>query len=135
MLNTPRVKALIDGADILAPVPLSRERLRERGFNQSQWLAKHLCGRRTVDELLLRVRHTAPQSGLDRQERMHNLRHAVVVNPLLQRQVHQQKVLLVDDVMTTGSTLGVCAQALLLAGALQVNCVVLARAAANDTSL
>ena len=65
---------------------------------------------------------------------MHNLRHAVVVNPSAQARVMHKTVLLVDDVMTTGSTLSVCSQALLDAGADSVSCVVIARAALDDNS-
>lgn len=134
LLTNPEAKGLIDSADILVPVPLSAQRLRERGFNQSQWLAKQLCRERTDDKLLWRLRHTPAQTGLDRMQRMHNLRHAVVVNPVAQDKVKSKHVLLVDDVMTTGSTLNVCTQALLAAGADTVNAVVLARAAMNDNS-
>jgi ComF family protein len=129
----PLAKPLIDSADVLVPVPLSAQRLRERGFNQAQWLALHLCRQRTKDHLLWRIRHTAAQTGLDRQARMHNLRHAVVVNPSASAQVAQKNILLVDDVMTTGSTLSACAQALLAAGADKVHCLVLARAAPHET--
>lgn len=134
LLTKPEAKALIDSADILVPVPLSAQRLRERGFNQSQWVAKQLCLERTDDTLLWRLRHTPTQTGLDRHKRMHNLRHAVVVNPSAQARVMHKTVLLVDDVMTTGSTLSVCAQALLDAGADSVSCVVIARAALDNNS-
>lgn len=119
---------LLGNADLLIPVPLSAERLRERGFNQSALLARQLCRHRVNDQLLWRVRHTAPQSGLDRQARLNNLWHSVAVNPLMQSVIPGRRLLLIDDVMTTGSTLSVCASALLSAGAAQVNCVVLARA-------
>ena len=128
----PQAKALIQSADLLVPVPLSAQRLRERGFNQSQWLAKHLCRKRTQDNLLWRIRHTDAQTALNREERMHNLRHAVVVNPAASSQVVHKTVLLLDDVMTTGSTLEVCAKALLAAGADKVHCLVLARAAPDE---
>jgi ComF family protein len=134
LLINPLAQALIDNADILVPVPLSAQRLRERGFNQAQWLARQLCRERTDDTLLWRLRHTPTQTGLDRNQRMHNLQHAVVVNPATQLTLKHKNVLLVDDVMTTGSTLNVCAQALLAAGADTINAVVLARATMNSNS-
>ena len=132
MASQPQIKQLITTADQLIPVPLSTERLRERGFNQSALLARQLCRHRFNDDVLWRVCHTVPQSGLDRQARLNNLLHSVAVNPLMQSVIPGRRLLLIDDVMTTGSTLSVCASALLSAGAAQVNCVVLARAAPDS---
>jgi predicted amidophosphoribosyltransferase len=75
--------------------------------------------------LLQRIRATAPQSGLSASARQHNLQGAFVARPL----AGLGPVALVDDVLTTGSTLTVCTQTLLSAGANQVSCAVLARAA------
>jgi len=126
--NAPLAAMLISEAEVLIPVPLAAMRLRERGFNQSVLLARHLAHDRVNEQVLWRLRHTAPQSGLDRAARQSNLLHSVAVNPLMQNAIRKRRLLLIDDVMTTGSTLTVCAQALLLAGAKEVNCVVFARA-------
>ena len=116
--------------DILTiPVPLHPKRLRERGFNQSLLLARHLAdGLCTeLDFLSLRrVKSTLPQTGLDREERRKNVRSAFrLVNP---KAVKGKLILLVDDVATTGNTLNECARVLKRSGARKVLCLVLARA-------
>lgn len=121
-------KELLRQADWVLPVPLSRERLRERGFNQSLVLAQTLKHPNLLPEGLLRLRHTVAQASLPRQERLHNLAHAIACNPRHVQALQQRRVLLVDDVMTTGSTLMACSQALLNAGVKQVDLLVLARA-------
>jgi len=128
----PAAQALIADADFVLPVPLAAERLRERGFNQSALLAKYLVPGRVTHQTLWRLRHTAPQAGLDRTLRLRNLQHSMAVNPYMLQAIRGSRVLLVDDVMTTGSTLKACTEALLEAGAKEVNCLVLARAAPDS---
>lgn len=115
--------------DLILAVPLHPSRLRWRGFNQAQLLAGHI-GRQfrvpLAPRLLRRVRDTPPQAGLDREERLANLTEAFQV--AVPRKVHGQRILLVDDVMTTGMTLSACAAALLAAGADRVDTLTLARA-------
>jgi len=113
--------------DCIVPVPLHTARLRERGFNQSLELCRPLALRLNAilaPKALSRLRDTASQSGLDRAERRRNMRDSVAADPAL---VESRRVLLVDDVYTTGITAEVCARALLLAGAEQVDLLVLAR--------
>lgn len=117
------------GHDLIVPVPLHRDRLRWRGFNQAVPLARAVggaCGVR-VDPLLLgRARATPPQVGLDAAQRRRNVRGAFVVRRA--DRARGRRVLLIDDVMTTGATAHECARALRAAGALQVDALVLARA-------
>ena len=111
------------------PVPLHLKRLRERGFNQSLLLARHVAGRlhSELDFLSLRrVRYTLPQTGLGKDERRKNVRGAFQLkDPEI---VKGKTVLLVDDVATTGNTLNECARVLKKAGCDKVFCLVLARA-------
>lgn len=104
-------------AEVIVPVPLHPQRLRERGYNQSALLAREL-GRHTglpvVEQTLLRVAPTPPQVGLDAAERAENVRNAFACGD---QALAGQGILLVDDVLTTGATLRACADALLLAGA------------------
>ena len=109
------------------PIPLSAERLAERGYNQSLLLARQLSPQKTQAELLLRTRHTPVQRTLPRAERLANLNGAFAVEPLRAAEVRGRTVLLVDDVMTSGASLHTAAQALREAGARHISAVVLAR--------
>lgn len=123
---------LVRDADLIVPVPLHRIRLWRRRFNQSALLAQALgrsIGRRRdvrVD-LLRRVRATPSQGGLSAAERRRNVRGAFVPAPRYADGLAGCRILLVDDVYTTGATLEACAGALLDAGAAEVDAVVLAR--------
>lgn len=125
--NTNAIAQVVEDCDYVVPVPLSAQRLRERGFNQALLLAKHLCPQRTLAQGLIRIRNTPAQSGLSRQDRLLNLDHAFVVNPAYVQTLRDSKVVLLDDVTTTGTTLNACTRVLHAAGVVQVSAVVLAR--------
>jgi ComF family protein len=123
-------RRLNESTGLLAvPVPLHPKRLRERGFNQSLLLARHVAKQLDtgLDFLSLRrVRYTVPQTGLGKDERRKNVRGAFrLINP---KAVKGRAVLLVDDVVTTGNTINECARVLKQAGAKNIVCLVLARA-------
>jgi ComF family protein len=115
-------------ADCLMPVPLHVGRLREREFNQSLLLADRLNRRLRLPlsyDNLIRLRPTEPQTELSRKARLKNLRSAFgLARP---GAVWGQRVLLVDDVFTTGTTLNECAKVLRKAGAKEVYALTLAR--------
>jgi ComF family protein len=118
-------------ADVLVPVPLSRQRQRERGYNQAALLAVELLRRHALGGAALeagvleRVRHTPPQVRLRAPERRRNVREAFACpRPEV---VNRQRVLLLDDVSTTGATLEACAAALKAAGASRVMALVVAK--------
>jgi ComF family protein len=117
-------------AHVTVPVPLHVKRLRERGFNQSLLLARHVSDqlKTELDFLSLRrIRYTSPQTGLGKDERRKNVRRAFeVVNP---EALKKKNILLVDDVLTTGNTLNECARALKKSGCNKIHCLVLARTA------
>ena len=113
---------------ILMPVPLSAERMHERGFNQAELLARHLGVQRhrpAVTDALQRTRATRSQVGLGATERRENVAGAFSADP---EKVRGASVVVVDDVCTTGATLRACAEALLQSGASQVWAYTLARA-------
>jgi ComF family protein len=123
---------LVKQADVLLPVPLSARRLQQRGFNQSLLLARALSPSKTRPDALLRLRDTPSQAVLSREERLHNLGHALVCNPRFLPALPGRRVALVDDVLTTGSTLRACTEALLSVGVAHVDVIVLARATGHD---
>ncbi len=112
-------------ADLIIPVPLHRRRLLERGFNQAETIAKHL-GRVSGAPLsqAKRKRFTKAQAQCDGEERRRNVKGAFAIE---EQAVRGKCVLLVDDVVTTGSTLNELAQALQAAGAKEVSAICLAR--------
>lgn len=120
----------VDDPDWLLPVPLSPERLRERGYNQSHELAKALARRRGLrcdPSMLLRVRHNERQAGLKLDARAANVRGVFAVEPLHAARLRGCSVALLDDVMTSGATLYELARVLLQAGAMSVQAWVIAR--------
>jgi competence protein ComFC len=114
--------------DLIIPVPLHRARLRERGFNQAEMLGKILAQRMNVrlSRALERIRYTTTQTAFDRTDRMENLRGAFRLRRRID--VRGLRLLLVDDILTTGSTLSECARVLREAGAQSVYAVTAARA-------
>lgn len=125
--SMPWVEPALEAADLLLPVPLSRQRLQQRGYNQSLELARQLAPAKTAPGLLLRIRDTPPQSSLQRAERLRNVQGAFAVEPLRQTEVRGKRVVLIDDVMTSGASLFAAAQALRDAGAAHITGLVLAR--------
>jgi ComF family protein len=116
------------GMDVLCAVPLHPSRLRERGFNQSQFLAEEVAAAlgKPLRPLLVRTRATPPQVDLPARSRSANVRGAFAVSSV--EAVAGQRVLLVDDLFTTGATLAECARVLGAAGAAEVRVFTLARA-------
>ena len=126
--------------DLVLPVPLHSKRQRQRGFNPAALLAAALSaglfkvnGVRLGAEDCVRVRNTRPQTGLRAAERRKNVEGAFEVpRPV---RVRSRRLLLVDDVLTTGATVNACAQALIDAGAGSVSVVTLARAHPADADV
>ena len=117
---------------LVIPVPLFKRKLRDRGFNQAEEIARAFvdrCKGRSIQletSSLVRTRETASQTGLTRHQRRANMRGAFsVVKP---DRIQGRSLLVVDDVMTTGTTAGECARVLLRAGARQVFVATVARA-------
>ncbi len=122
---------LIQNADLIVPVPLHPRRLFKRGYNQAAILSNrlsHLTGIPTNPCLLERTHHTPSQGHLTPKARQENLKGAFAVSKKYTASIKGQRILLVDDVMTTGTTLNECAKALKKGGATEVTALVLARA-------
>lgn len=128
MRSAPWVEPALDQATLVLPMPLSRQRLRERGFNQSLELARRLAPGKVDTGILLRTQHTTPQSALGRAERLRNVQYAFAVEPGRAHALNAARVVLVDDVMTSGATLFAAARTLREAGAQHITGLVLARA-------
>ena len=129
--STPTIESAIDRADLLIPVPLSKARLQHRGYNQALELCKHLSHGKTDAHLLLRIKDTLTQSTLSRAERLKNVKTAFAVEPLRALEIQGKRIVLVDDVMTSGATLFAAAASLRQAGAAHITTIVFARTEAE----
>jgi ComF family protein len=130
-LSTPLAEILagttLPPVDAVLPVPLYRKRLRQREFNQSALLARHIAKhieRTLILDCLVKIRDTAPQVGLHSGERRRNIRNAFTVQNTTG--IEGRNILLIDDVVTTGATVGECARVLKKSGAASVYVLALA---------
>jgi ComF family protein len=128
LLKNDRCRELLDSADLIIAVPLHKDRLRHRGFNQAELLAKALAktGPGSISYSLLRTRNTRSQTDLKARDRRRNVLNAFSIRP--DPALRNATVVLVDDVTTTGATLRECAATLLASGAREVRSVTVARA-------
>jgi len=126
----------LDGESwLVVPVPLHKRKLRQRGFNQSELIARAALKRHPVaaklnTKCLIRQRETVPQAGLTRHQRRKNIRGAFAVSDA--EAVRGRDILLIDDVFTTGTTISECARVLRRAGAATVYAATVARALKAD---
>jgi ComF family protein len=127
---------LLEDADLIVPVPLHYFRLVRRGFNQSVWLAAALARRSRGDlvvDALKRVRATPIQGGLSAEGRRRNVQGAFRVRKSREALLNGKRILLVDDVLTTGATAEACSRVMKRAGANCVDVLTLARVAGPRT--
>ena len=127
LIRAPGVAVTLGRAHWVLPIPLAPQRLAERGYNPALLLARALQRERCPVNWLLRVRDTPPQRGLTRSERMKNVRAAFALAPEGAQAMRDRRVVLVDDVMTTGATLHEAARTLRAAGVREITALVLAR--------
>ncbi|MBQ7884585.1 MAG: ComF family protein [Clostridia bacterium] len=126
-LSEYMAKAYVDHkltCDIVVPVPLCRKRLKQRGYNQAELLAKGFCKKLNLPLLvnvLVRVKQTPTQVSLNISERLKNMKDAFSVTS--NDQIKGKTVLVIDDVFTTGATIAECSKTLLHAGAKRVYAV------------
>lgn len=121
---------ILEEIDLIAPVPLHRYRLIARRYNQSALLCSFLSKEIEVEaknDLLIRTRHTRPQSGLTRNQRKKNVQGVFTFNHRYLEEIQDKKILLIDDVITTGATIHACTKTLLKAGAKEVNVLALGK--------
>lgn len=125
--SAPWTEPALDRACLLVPMPLSKQRLQARGFNQALVLARALQPDKTDARVLLRIKDTPAQSTLDRKQRLQSVQDAFAVDPFLVDRVSGRRIVLLDDVMTSGASMYAAARALRGAGAAHITGMVIAR--------
>jgi ComF family protein len=126
----PGMSSLSSRFDMIIPVPLHWTRLRKRGYNQAEWFAKGISSITeipVVSDAVYRVRSTGTQTKLDKSERGDNIRNAFALRKRSEALITGKRVLLVDDVITTGATIAECANVILAAGSESVTVMSIAR--------
>lgn len=129
VLNDKKVCGFLKSYDIIIPVPISKKRKQQRGYNQSELIAKKIAqnmnGIEYYDQVLYKIRETIPQSKLDKKKRAQNLLDAYIVKN--SELIKNKKVILLDDIYTTGSTVNECSRVLIGAGAKEIGVLTLAK--------
>lgn len=116
-MNNEKLYGFLKKYDIMIPIPISSSRKRERGYNQSELLARKISRMASIPiemQVLKKVKHNQPQSSLNRQQRKQNVKNVYKVQNELK--IQNKKILLFDDIYTTGSTANECARILKGAG-------------------
>lgn len=114
--------------DIILAVPISKQRKKERGYNQSALLARQIAKKMHIpytDKVLTKIKHTMPQSALGKEERAKNVKNAYKIANA--ETLYNKKVLLIDDIYTTGNTVKECSNMLKQAGAKIVGVLTIAK--------
>lgn len=126
---------LINRWDYIIPVPLTKRRQRERGYNQALLLAREvskLAGIEILDNMLVRIKQTKPQQDMTPDERIENQKNAFELGYNTEKEsLTGKKILIVDDVITSGATLNECAKILRTAGAEHIDALAIARVEAR----
>ena len=125
MLKDKKICGFFKKYDIIIPVPISKERKIERGYNQSELIVKELVkALKNIDigtNILYKIRNTPAQSSLNQEQRRYNLKDAYEVRNF--EKIKNKKILLFDDIYTTGSTVEECSKVLKRAGAYEIRCI------------
>ena len=129
MRHAPWVEPALENAHSIIPMPLSLKRLSERGFNQSQELVRHLAPDKADPYTLRRLERGPHQVGQNKAQRQANVRGSFWLDPQRLGHIQGRRLVLVDDVMTTGASLFEAAQTLRTAGATHITGLVFARTA------
>lgn len=126
--NNKNICAQIEKYDIIMPVPISKKRLKKRGYNQSALIAKNLAKMLNVDykeNVLVKIKDNKPQSEMGQDERKNNVKGVYTIKN--KEKINQKKILLIDDIFTTGNTVNECAKILIENSAIIVGIYTIAK--------
>ncbi len=114
--------------DIIIPVPISKKRKKERGYNQSLLIAKEMARKQNIklkENVIEKIKNNNPQSKLNKEERTENVKNVYTVAN--EKEIIDKNILLIDDIFTTGATLNECSKMLKLAGAKNIDVLTIAK--------
>ncbi len=127
--NDEKICRFLKSYDIIIPVPISKKRKKQRGYNQSEIIAKYLAKQLPLVEyqkdVLYKIKDTSPQSLLDKEKREMNIQGAYYIKN--EKKVQNKKIVLLDDIYTTGATVNECSKQLKRAGAKEIGVLTLAK--------
>ncbi len=127
--NDEKICRFLKSYDIIIPVPISKKRKKQRGYNQSEIIAKYLAKQLPLVEyqkdVLYKIKDTSPQSLLDKEKREMNIQGAYYIKN--EKKVQNKKIVLFDDIYTTGATVNECSKQLKRAGAKEIGVLTLAK--------
>lgn len=129
VLNDKKICGFLKNYDIIIPVPIDKKRKRMRGYNQSDLIAKEIA--KNIQKItyngnvLYKIRNTISQSKLNKQQRSYNLKNAYVVKN--KHYIYDKKIILFDDIYTTGNTANECSKVLKCAGAKEIAVLTIAK--------
>ena len=112
--NNEKICAQIKKYDIIIPVPVSRKRFKQRGYNQSALIARNLARMLNIDykdNVLVKIKDNKPQSEMGQDKRKSNVKGVYIIKN--NEKINQKKILLIDDIFTTGNTVNECAKILI----------------------
>ena len=128
IIKNKKMCRFIKKYDIIIPVPIHRKRKSERGYNQTELLCKNIAKRLEIEmasDVLEKIKYNVPQMSLNKIDRSNNVKGVYVVRNL--ERIRNKKVLLVDDIYTTGSTVDECARVLKNVGTLEISVFTIAK--------
>lgn len=129
IVNDKKICGFLKKYDIIIPVPISKKRKRRRGYNQSELIAKMIAKQANKlicrCDVLYKQKETLPQSSLNKEKRQENIKDAYYIKN--KQVVQNKKILLLDDIYTTGSTVNECSKMLKQAGAKEIGVLTLAK--------
>jgi len=126
--NNKKMYLFLKKYDIIIPVPISKKRIKQRGYNQSSLLALEISKVFNIeynDNSLIKSKHTESQSSLNKEERIKNVENVYSVKN--QEKILNKKILLLDDIYTTGSTVNECSKVLKQEGAKNIGILTIAK--------
>ena len=128
ILKNKKVCGFLEKYDIIIPVPIHKKRRLKRGYNQTELIAKEICKTISLElktDVLIKQKNIKAQSELNKNERKQNIKNAFEIKNI--NEIIDKKILLFDDIYTTGSTVNECSKILKKAGAKQIGVVTIAK--------